>query len=105
MILAQAEQQVMPWDVLPSGPSQPSGYDPMMLFARVARFYRFSDRDMDEMHYPRFFAYVRNANIMIEEDKRQLADIRATGNGQQEMSGEELRNMFPEARLWDGNGR
>lgn len=100
MILAQAEQQVMPWDV-PGEQEQPSGYDPMLSFARMAKYYRFSDRDMDEMHYPRFFAYVRNANILIEEEKRQVDEIRAGGR-EPEIGGEELQVMFPQARVWDG---
>ncbi len=43
-------------------------YDPMRLYAQLAHYYHFSDRDIEGMHFPRVFAYYREAVLMQEEE-------------------------------------
>lgn len=56
----------------PSITSAHEPYDPMMLYARMAKYYRFSDSDLDNMAYPRFFGYLRCAVLMSEEEQRAI---------------------------------
>lgn len=46
-------------------------YDPMNLYARVLKFYGggITDQDLQKMDYRRFWGYVREANILAEEEK------------------------------------
>lgn len=50
--------------------AQSRHFKPMALYARVAHFYHFSDLEMRKMHYPRFFGYIREANVIIEEQRQ-----------------------------------
>lgn len=51
-----------------SGRMQES-YDPMRLYARMAKFYGWSHNQIDAMHFVTFFGYVREAQIMLDEEK------------------------------------
>jgi len=56
-------------------------FNPMRLYARMAHFYHgFSDTDLRQMHYPRFFAYIREANVLIEEQREAQAQHNNSNN-------------------------
>ncbi len=55
-------------------------YDPMRLYARMAKYYGFSHRTMDTMHIPTFFGYVREASIMIDEEQAEIDKKNKAGN-------------------------
>ena len=44
-------------------------YNPMRLYAQLARYYHFADHDIERMHFPRAFAYYREAMRMQEEEE------------------------------------
>ena len=91
----------MPWDVPAAGTQ---GYDPILLYARLKKYYGcFSHAELDGMHYPTFFAYVRATNILVEEEKQQVADAKAEAGGTQpEITDDELQAMFPQVKTWQG---
>lgn len=51
-------------------PSQRNAYDPMALYARVAKYYGFSHQSIDRLPFSTFFGYLREASIMIEAENR-----------------------------------
>lgn len=44
-------------------------YNPMQIYARLVRFYRFSHTDLQRMDYRAFFGYVREMQLMIDESQ------------------------------------
>lgn len=54
---------------LPVRGKSSASYDPMRLYAQLAHYYHFGDREIDEMHFPRVFAYYREAVLMQEEEQ------------------------------------
>lgn len=46
-------------------------YNPTRLYAQMTKYYRISPKELDEMHYLLFFGYLREAQQMNEEEKRQ----------------------------------
>lgn len=73
-------------------------YDPMKLYARMAKYYGWSHSEMEQMHFPTFFAYVREANEMMEDEKREYERARH-GHG---ASPEQLQGVFAEAEEYGG---
>lgn len=47
-------------------------YDPMALYARVLRFYKgaITDERLEKMDYRRFFGYVRELELIAEEEQK-----------------------------------
>ena len=61
--------------------SDVQSFNSMRLYARVGRFYKFlSDADMRSMHYMRFYAYLREMNVMIEERNNAMKQGQNTNN-------------------------
>lgn len=56
----------------PPPPREHGVYDPIAIYARVMRFYKGSVTftDIEHMHYPTFFALLREATLMAEEEHR-----------------------------------
>ncbi|GAC1471399.1 MAG: hypothetical protein PVSMB5_20010 [Ktedonobacteraceae bacterium] len=73
-------------------------YDPMKLYARMAKYYGWSHESMEHMHFPTFFAYLREANEMIEEEKREYDRAR---RGHRANPGQ-IQGMFQEAEIYQG---
>jgi hypothetical protein len=73
-------------------------YDPMRLYARMKKYYGMSHAEMDSMHFATFFGYVREAQIMIDEEKAEYDKARA-GNTTQAIGG---LGDFPQARPYEG---
>jgi hypothetical protein len=70
-------------------------YDPSKLKARMAKYYGWSYSEIDQMHFVEFFAAVREANVMIEEEKREYERSRRGEPSQ-------LQGMFQEAEQYQG---
>lgn len=73
-------------------------YDPMKIYARMAKYYGWSHESMEQMHFPTFFAYVREASAMIEEEKREYDKAR---RGHRANPGQ-IQGMFQEAEAYQG---
>lgn len=73
-------------------------YDPMRLYARMAKYYGWSHSEMEQMHFATFFAYAREANEMIEEEKREY-DRSKHGH---RASPDQLQGLFQEAEQYQG---
>lgn len=74
-------------------------YDPMRLYARVLRFYQGSitDERLETMDYRRFLGYVREADILSQDEAR------AYQSPQRESSDVSLvLNEFPKAQPYTG---
>lgn len=68
----------------------------MALYARVLRFYNgaITDERLEQMDYRRFFGYLREADLMIEDEKAQTK--------QQHASWQEIDRDFPRAVEYEG---
>ena len=65
--------------VVQESDTQSTRFNPMRLYARLGKFYKFlSDAEMRGMHYMRFYGYLREMNSMIEE--RNNAQQQAVNN-------------------------
>jgi hypothetical protein len=73
-------------------------YDPMKLYARMKKYYGMSHAEMDSLHFATFFGYVREAQIMIDEEKAEYDKTRA---GSTATPGAALGD-FPQARPYEG---
>jgi hypothetical protein len=49
-------------------------YDPIKLYARLAKYYGWSHKDIDLLHYATFFGYVRETQDLIDEEKDAYKD-------------------------------
>lgn len=56
-------------------------FDPMRMYADVAKHYGFADSDMEQMHFPRFFGYLREAQLHNEREKQEVDRIKRQGAG------------------------
>jgi hypothetical protein len=74
-------------------------YDPVRIYARMAKYYGWSMRDMEQMHFPLFFAMVREASEMNEEEKAEY-DRKRRSQGTAEP--EQVQGLFPEAQEYTG---
>ena len=72
-------------------------YDPMKIYARMAKYYGWSHDQMERMHFVTFFAYVREASEMIEEERREYERARCGTNNAGQVQG-----MFTEAEAYTG---
>lgn len=54
-------------------------FDPMALYAQVAKYYRFSHQEMEQLHFPTFFGYVREAQLQIEAERKESDRLRHQG--------------------------
>jgi hypothetical protein len=83
-----------------------AAYDPMRLYARMARFYRFSNESMDHMHFPTFFGYVREADLMIAEEKAEIDRVWKTPATKSTLAPADAENFlhheFPSAMNYQG---
>lgn len=63
-------------------------YDPMQLYARILRFYNggITDSDLDRMDYRRFLGYVREAEELSEEERREMNKGRETSINPSDMT-------------------
>ncbi len=79
-------------------------FDPMRLYARMARYYRFSHQEMEQMHFVTFFGYLREAQIMNDEEKAENDRIRHQGSVQQHAPGADGMGVdgFPVATPYEG---
>lgn len=61
-------------------------YDPMALYARVLRFYQgaITDEQLERMHFRRFFGYLREAEL-IAENERKAYSVNQSSNQEQEL--------------------
>lgn len=74
-------------------------YDPIMLFANMAVFYRWSDQEMNELDYVKFFVYAEKA----EEIQRKRDKAMNNGNqGNDIVSEQEVRGWLPSTRSYEG---
>lgn len=51
---------------------QPTGYDPIELYAFMCKEYAWRPIDIDSMHYPTFFALVRKTKKRIDKEREQM---------------------------------
>lgn len=72
-------------------------YDLMKLFARVLYHYKgaIADADFDRMDYRRFFGYVRELDLILEEEHEATKE-NSNGNVQTTLS------QIPQANDYDG---
>jgi hypothetical protein len=79
-------------------------FDPMKLYSDVAKYYHFSDSDMEQMHYPKFFGYVREAQLKIEAERKESDRIRNQGSNATYTPGADGMGVegFPVARPYEG---
>lgn len=79
-------------------------YDPMKLYAQMAKYYGWSHKEMDWMHFPTFFGYVREANLMIEKEKAEIARAKnASSQQQQVLTPEQARSYFSLPESYTGD--
>ena len=66
-------------EVQAEGPEE-SAWDPMAAYAACARAYHFGHREMEGMHYPTFFGYLREAVVQNEREEAAInAQMGANG--------------------------
>lgn len=77
-------------------------YDPMRLYARIVRGYKGGIRDADfaTMDYRRFFGYVRELDIMLEEEAEANNAEPKSKNPQGEIQA--ALNQFPQPEEYTG---
>lgn len=77
-------------------------YDPMRIYARMAKYYGWTHEAMERMHFVTFFAYVREASVMNDEEKAEYE--RGVRRQQQSQQGtpEQALAAFPTATKYDG---
>jgi hypothetical protein len=75
-------------------------YDPMRIYARMARIYRWSFEAMEQMHFITFFAFVREASEMHREDEE--ATLRARRNQGGTTPPGNAEGLFPVAEPYKG---
>lgn len=84
----------------------PNAYDPMAIFAKMAKFYRFSHSEMNAMHFPTFFGYIREMALMQEKEQAEYDRIKRERPGQQALSPQEtesfVKQAFPVAMPYEG---
>ena len=51
-------------------PAPTNAYDPMALYAMLAKYYGWSHRDIDTTHYVTVFGYAREATLQQETEQR-----------------------------------
>lgn len=73
-------------------------YDPMKLYARMKKYYGMSHAEMNEMHYATFFGYVREAQVMQEEEEQAYNKAK---NGTSANTGMSLGD-FPQPQDYQG---
>lgn len=61
------------------GASRPKPFDPMRMLARVARYYRWSHLDIMRLPWRTFLGYVREADVMTQEEKADMDREMARG--------------------------
>lgn len=81
------------------GASTREPYDPMKIYARMAKYYGWSFEQMQNMHFITFFAFVREASEMNEEEKREIERNR---RGQGTTTVDQAQGLFPEAQAYQG---
>lgn len=78
-------------------------YDPTRIYARACKFYPgWTPQTIDQMHFPLFFAMIREASELNEEEKAEYERARRTQAGHGTASPEEIAGMFPVAEHYDG---
>ena len=92
---AQAAQRKRGGIVQPIG-KEP--YDPMKLYARMSKYYGWSHREMDNMHFPTFFGYVREAQIISDEEKAEYDKAKRNSQG----TGTQGLGDFPQPKPYEG---
>ena len=75
-------------------------YDPMRLYARMAKFYKWTFESMEQMHFVTFFAFVREAAEINREEAEETARARRTGYSTPTV--EAAQGMFEEAVPYTG---
>jgi hypothetical protein len=74
-------------------------YDPMKLFANMAVFYRWSDQEMNELDYVKFFVYAEKA----EEIQKKREEAINNGHGNETIVSErEASRWLPPAKEYRG---
>lgn len=76
-------------------------YDPMRIYARAAKFYGWSLRDMEHMHFVTFFGFIREASEINEEEKAEYDRARRQ-QGQGSASPDQAMGMFAVAERYTG---
>jgi hypothetical protein len=66
----------------------------MKLYARMAKFYGFPHDQMDRMHFRTFFGYVREANIMVEQEKAEYERTRHQTHAHNTLSPQEAHDFL-----------
>ena len=74
-------------------------YDPITLLANMASFYRWSDREMNELGYVKFFAYAEKAD---EIQKKRNAAMNNPSSNNDIVSEQEVRGWLPPTRDYEG---
>jgi hypothetical protein len=99
--LAQAQAAKAKLDGKEQGDTTLEPYDPMRLYARLLRHYNgaITDEDLSRMDYRRFFGYVRELDIMIEEENEA-----SKGTGSKNNSGDTQAALseLPRPEVYEG---
>lgn len=95
---AQAEAAARRRDV-PIATVGKEPYDPMKVYARVAKYYGWSHEAIDMMHFVTLFGYVREMHKMNEDEKAEYD--RARRNGTQATAAP-TDGVFPVAHRYEG---
>jgi hypothetical protein len=74
----------------------------MKAFSRMAKFYRFSHQEMEQMHFVTFFAYVREASEINDEEERAFERAKQQGAGQQVVEAEAVAGALPQMQNYEG---
>jgi hypothetical protein len=76
-------------------------YDPTRIYARACKFYPgWTPATIDQMHFPLFFAMIREASAINEEEKAEYD--RARRQHEPSVSPEQAMGLFPVAEKYEG---
>lgn len=80
-----------------------SVFDPMQLFAQLAKYYHWSDRDIRETPWKRLLGYKREAERMIEQEQaaydKAKRDAKSGSSAQAMVDGQVVDPAYAEAQL------
>lgn len=84
----------------PVGAREP--YDPMRVYSRAAKFYGWSHREMEWMHFVTFFAYLREASEINDEEQAAFERARREAQSGQVATEADVASMLPHMQHYEG---
>lgn len=84
----------------PVGSREP--YDPMKAYSRAAKFYGWSHKEMEAMHFVTFFAYIREASEINDEEQAAFERAKRESQQGQVATEADIANMVPQMQTYEG---